>query len=93
LRRLNGKIEGVTWKNTRESARLERVLMVRLRSRCLINSIGGKVYLAQDRTTKECVAMKKLFLEGEEEGISPTAIREISLLKELSDHPNIVKYA
>jgi serine/threonine protein kinase len=51
----------------------------------------GKVYLAQDRVTKECVAMKKMLLETEEEGIPSTAIREISLLKELSDHPNIVK--
>jgi len=51
----------------------------------------GKVYLAQDRITKEHVAMKKMILETEEEGIPSTAIREISLLKELSDHPNIVK--
>jgi len=50
----------------------------------------GKVYLAQDRVTKELVAMKKMILETEDEGIPSTAIREISLLKELSDHPNIV---
>jgi len=51
----------------------------------------GKVYLAQDKVTKEYVAMKKMVLETEDEGIPSTAIREISLLKELSDHPNIVK--
>ncbi|GBP97385.1 Cyclin-dependent kinase 1 [Eumeta japonica] len=34
--------------------------------------------------------MKKIRLEAEEEGIPSTAIREISLLKELN-HPNIVK--
>jgi len=51
----------------------------------------GKVYLAQDRKTKEYVAMKKMILDTEEEGIPSTAIREISFLKELSDHPNIVK--
>jgi len=51
----------------------------------------GKVYLAMDKVTKENVAMKKMILESEEEGIPSTAIREISLLKELSDHPNIVK--
>ncbi len=51
----------------------------------------GKVYLAQDRHTKEYVALKKMILESEDEGIPSTAIREISLLKELSDHPNIVK--
>jgi len=52
---------------------------------------GTYVYLAQDRVTKEYVALKKMILETEEEGIPSTAIREISLLKELSDHPNIVK--
>jgi serine/threonine protein kinase len=34
--------------------------------------------------------MKKIRLESEEEGVPSTAIREISLLKELH-HPNIVK--
>lgn len=34
--------------------------------------------------------MKKIRLESEDEGIPSTAIREISLLKELN-HPNIVK--
>jgi serine/threonine protein kinase len=51
----------------------------------------GKVYLAQDRVTGEQVALKKMILETEDEGIPSTAIREISLLKELSDHRNIVK--
>lgn len=36
------------------------------------------------------VALKKIRLESEEEGIPSTAIREISILKELN-HPNIVK--
>jgi len=51
----------------------------------------GKVYLAQDRVTKNFVALKKMILETEDEGIPSVAIREISLLKELSDHSNIVE--
>ena len=39
--------------------------------------------------TNEIVAMKKIRLESEDEGVPSTAIREISLLKELQ-HPNIV---
>ena len=36
------------------------------------------------------VALKRIRLDNEEEGVPCTAIREISLLKELV-HPNIVK--
>jgi len=50
----------------------------------------GKVYLARDTKTDELVALKKMILETEDEGIPSTAIREITLLKELSNHPNIV---
>jgi len=51
----------------------------------------GKVYLAKDQKTGELVALKKILLEPEDEGIPSTAIREISLLKELSNNANIVK--
>jgi len=51
----------------------------------------GTVYFARDKQTNEYVAMKKLLINSDEEGIPSTAIREISLLKELSDHPNIVR--
>lgn len=51
----------------------------------------GVVYKARDNVTQELVAMKKIRLESEEEGIPSTAIREVSILKELS-HENIVQY-
>ncbi|KAL8429587.1 hypothetical protein ACSSS7_006517 [Eimeria intestinalis] len=49
----------------------------------------GVVYKAQDANGNLC-ALKKIRLEAEDEGIPSTAIREISLLKELH-HPNIVR--
>ncbi|KAF9048209.1 Pkinase-domain-containing protein [Hymenopellis radicata] len=44
----------------------------------------GVVYKARDHKTNRVVAMKKIRLEGEDEGVPSTAIREISLLKELN---------
>ena len=49
----------------------------------------GVVFKGRNKKTGEIVAMKKIRLESEEEGVPSTAIREISLLKELQ-HPNIV---
>ncbi|KAK7194899.1 cell division protein kinase 2 [Novymonas esmeraldas] len=50
----------------------------------------GIVYKARDTSTLATVALKRIRLESEEEGVPCTAIREISLLKELR-HENIVK--
>ncbi|XP_072335651.1 cyclin-dependent kinase 2-like isoform X4 [Scyliorhinus torazame] len=50
----------------------------------------GVVYKAMNKVTGEMVALKKIRLDAEMEGVPSTAIREISLLKELN-HPNIVK--
>ena len=47
------------------------------------------VIIGRNTKTGEIVAMKKIRLESEDEGVPSTAIREISLLKELQ-HPNIV---
>lgn len=49
----------------------------------------GVVYKAKEIKTNKLVALKKIRLEIEDEGVPSTALREISLLKELS-HPNIV---
>jgi len=49
----------------------------------------GVVYKARNKKTGKFAALKKIRLESEEEGVPSTAIREISLLKELR-HPNIV---
>ena len=62
----------------------------------------GYVYKARDQTSREVVdyspniniqqvvALKKIKLENEDEGVPSTAMREISILKELN-HPNIVE--
>mmetsp|Transcript_45220 Transcript_45220/g.61335 ORF Transcript_45220/g.61335 Transcript_45220/m.61335 type:complete len:103 (+) Transcript_45220:157-465(+) len=50
----------------------------------------GVVYRARDKVTNEIVALKKIKLEKEDDGVPSTAIREISLLKGLK-HPNIVE--
>ena len=50
----------------------------------------GVVYKAKDTKNSEIFALKKIRLQAEEEGIPSTAIREISLLKELQ-HKNIVR--
>ncbi|XP_076242195.1 cyclin-dependent kinase 2 [Calliopsis andreniformis] len=50
----------------------------------------GVVYKAKDKLTGKLVALKKIRLETESEGVPSTAIREISLLRELA-HPNIVQ--
>lgn len=50
----------------------------------------GVVYKCEDNTTGQLVAIKRIALEPDEEGVPSTAIREISLLKELC-HPNVVR--
>jgi serine/threonine protein kinase len=49
----------------------------------------GVVYKALDKRTGETVALKKIRLDQEDEGLPATAVREISILRDLK-HPNIV---
>ncbi|CEM00741.1 unnamed protein product [Vitrella brassicaformis CCMP3155] len=49
----------------------------------------GVVWRAVERTTGEVVAIKKMRLESEEEGVPGTAVRECSILMELQ-HPALV---
>ncbi|CAL1281969.1 unnamed protein product [Larinioides sclopetarius] len=49
----------------------------------------GVVYKGKHKKTGRIVALKKIRIENEDEGVPSTALREISSLKELK-HPNIV---
>ena len=51
----------------------------------------GVVFKARDTLNHKTVALKKIKLENEDEGVPSTAMREISILKELQPHPNIVR--
>jgi len=50
----------------------------------------GTVYKAQNTNTKELLAIKKIKLEVDTEGVPSTALREIVILKKMN-HPNVVK--
>lgn len=67
------------------SARYEKIEM-----KLLGEGTYGEVYKVQDKVTNEILAMKRMKLHDEEEGIPSTAIREVSILKELP-HKNVVQ--
>lgn len=89
------------WRTTRRWRRSERVrrtafgAKIDLRQSLTLFFLPGTygvVYKALDLSTPDqrIVALKKIRLEAEDEGVPSTAIREISLLKEMND-PNIVR--
>ena len=50
----------------------------------------GVVHKARHMETGEVVALKKMRLEEEEDGVPATALREIAILRELK-HPNVIE--
>ena len=60
----------------------------------MFNKLGsgtyGVVYKAKERATNTVVALKRIQIEKEDDGVPCTAIREIALLKTLK-HPNVVE--
>jgi len=49
------------------------------------------VYKCRDKqNNNNIIALKKIRIENQDEGIPSTALREISIIKELN-HPNIIK--
>ncbi|KAF4365380.1 hypothetical protein F8388_012536 [Cannabis sativa] len=51
----------------------------------------GKVYRAREKVTGKIVALKKTRLHEDEEGVPPTTLREVSILRMLSRDPHIVR--
>ncbi|KAF8084419.1 hypothetical protein N665_0718s0012 [Sinapis alba] len=51
----------------------------------------GKVYRAREKATGLIVALKKTRLHEDEEGVPPTTLREISILRMLARDPHVVR--
>jgi serine/threonine protein kinase len=73
-----------------ESPKIDRCSKFR-RIKKLGQGTFGVVYQAENTETGQMVAIKRIRLESDQEGVPCTAIREVSILKELN-HENIVKY-
>lgn len=52
----------------------------------------GKVYRAREKATGKIVALKKTRLHEDEEGVPPTTLREVSILRMLSRDPHVVRF-
>ncbi|KAG4990766.1 hypothetical protein JHK87_024223 [Glycine soja] len=51
----------------------------------------GKVYRAREKATGKIVALKKTRLHEDQEGVPPTTLREVSILRMLSRDPHVVR--
>ncbi|KAH9759795.1 cyclin-dependent kinase B2-2 [Citrus sinensis] len=51
----------------------------------------GKVYRAREKATGKIVALKKTRLHEDDEGVPPTTLREVSILRMLSRDPHVVR--
>ncbi|KAL9672192.1 hypothetical protein QQ045_028442 [Rhodiola kirilowii] len=51
----------------------------------------GKVYRAREKATGKIVALKKTRLPEDQQGVHPTTLREISLLRMLTRDPHVVR--
>lgn len=51
----------------------------------------GKVYKAIEKNSGKIVALKKTRLPEDEEGVPPTTLREVSILRMLSIDPHVVR--
>ncbi|CAD5167434.1 cell division control protein 2 homolog D [Musa acuminata AAA Group] len=51
----------------------------------------GKVFKAREKATGKIVALKKTRLPEDDEGVPPTTLREVSLLRMLSVDPHVVR--
>uniref|UniRef100_A0A0M3HKZ8 Cell division protein kinase 5 n=1 Tax=Ascaris lumbricoides TaxID=6252 RepID=A0A0M3HKZ8_ASCLU len=56
----------------------------------IVSGTYGTVFKAKNRETQEIVALKRVRLDDDDEGVPSSALREICLLKELK-HENIVR--
>ncbi|XP_075591207.1 cyclin-dependent kinase 1-like [Dermatophagoides farinae] len=91
---LNQKIKDVniepdtTVQSNNKKISLNNYLFLRL----IGNGSYGSVWLAQDIFTQEFVAIKKYHNVRRRDGVLKTCLRELTLLYELNNHPNITRF-
>eukprot|EP00931_Biecheleriopsis_adriatica_P029487 TRINITY_DN174_c0_g1_i2.p1 TRINITY_DN174_c0_g1~~TRINITY_DN174_c0_g1_i2.p1 ORF type:complete len:417 (+),score=86.44 TRINITY_DN174_c0_g1_i2:56-1306(+) len=73
-----------------DDQRFERQYVLEEKEKPVGEGTYGAVYRAYCKFRKEEVAIKRVKMEHEDEGMPSTAIREVAVLK-AADHPNIVK--